>query len=49
MENNLDIRWKQRFANHEKAVGQLQRFIDKGKLNEFEEQCLFNVLNILMN
>ncbi len=40
MENNLDIRWKQRFANHEKAVGQLQRFIDKGKLNEFEEQGL---------
>ena len=40
MQENLDIRWKQRFANYLKAFGQLQKFIDKGKLNEFEEQGL---------
>jgi nucleotidyltransferase substrate binding protein (TIGR01987 family) len=40
MEKNPDIRWKQRFSNFEKAVNQLQRFIAKGKLNEFEEQGL---------
>jgi nucleotidyltransferase substrate binding protein (TIGR01987 family) len=38
MEN--DIRWKQRFENFEKALNQLQKFIDKGKLNEFEIQGL---------
>jgi nucleotidyltransferase substrate binding protein (TIGR01987 family) len=40
MQENLDIRWKQRFANFTKAFSQLQKFIDKGKLNEFEEQGL---------
>ena len=35
-----DIRWKQRFENYRKAVGQLTRFIEKGELNEFEEQGL---------
>lgn len=39
-EDNLDIRWKQRFSNYVKAFSQLQKFIDKGKLNEFEEQGL---------
>jgi nucleotidyltransferase substrate binding protein (TIGR01987 family) len=40
MEDNLDIRWKQRYSNYVKAFNQLQRFVDKGKLNEFEEQGL---------
>ncbi|MCD6010922.1 MAG: nucleotidyltransferase [Flavipsychrobacter sp.] len=35
-----DIRWQQRFANYNKALGQLQKFIDKGELNELEEQGL---------
>jgi nucleotidyltransferase substrate binding protein (TIGR01987 family) len=35
-----DIRWKQRFDNYTKAVGQLTRFIEKGELNEFEKQGL---------
>jgi nucleotidyltransferase substrate binding protein (TIGR01987 family) len=35
-----DIRWKQRFENFEKALNQLQKFIDKGELNEFEIQVL---------
>lgn len=35
-----DIRWRQRFANYSKALVQLERFIDKGNLNEFEEQGL---------
>jgi nucleotidyltransferase substrate binding protein (TIGR01987 family) len=33
-----DIRWKQRFENYEKAFFQLQRFMEKESLNEFEEQ-----------
>lgn len=35
-----DIRWQQRFVNFKKALAQLNRFIDKGELNEFEEQGL---------
>jgi nucleotidyltransferase substrate binding protein (TIGR01987 family) len=35
-----DIRWKQRFENYLKALGQLQKFITKGNLNELEEQGL---------
>ena len=35
-----DIRWIQRFDNFTKAVKQLTRFIDKGNLNEMEEQGL---------
>jgi hypothetical protein len=31
-----DIRWKQQFANFEKAFGQLSEFIEKGNLNKFE-------------
>jgi hypothetical protein len=52
MVNN--IRWKQRFENFEKALNQLQKFIDKGELNEFEIQGLiqcfeytFNCLGVL--
>ena len=37
---NKDIRWIQRFANFNKALNQLSRFIEKGELNEFELQGL---------
>lgn len=37
---NLDIRWKQRFNNFEKATNQLQEFIELEKLNKFEVQGL---------
>lgn len=35
-----DIRWKQRYANYQKALGQLSQFIEKGNLNKLEEQGL---------
>jgi len=35
-----DIRWKQRFSNFEKALEQLQKFIEKEDINELEEQGL---------
>jgi nucleotidyltransferase substrate binding protein (TIGR01987 family) len=35
-----DIRWIQRFNNFEKALSQLTKFIEKGKLNELERQGL---------
>lgn len=35
-----DIRWKQRFSNYVKALRQLERFVEKGNLNELEEQGL---------
>ncbi|MFE3869301.1 nucleotidyltransferase substrate binding protein [Flavobacterium sp. LS2P90] len=35
-----DIRWKQCFEKYLKALGQLQKFIVKGNLNELEEQGL---------
>lgn len=35
-----DVRWIQRFANYEKALLQLRKFIDKGDLTELEEQGL---------
>jgi len=34
------IRWKQRFENYLKALGQLDKFIAKDNLNELEEQGL---------
>jgi len=38
MENN-DIRWKQRFSNYTKALGQLKEFVEKGEeLNKHEKQ-----------
>ena len=37
---NKDIRWEQRFANYQKALSRLQKFIDKGELSELEEQGL---------
>lgn len=39
MEEN-DVRWIQRLANYKKALAQLTRFIQKGALNELEEQGL---------
>ena len=33
-----DIRWKQRFQNYQRALKQLTKFIEKGNLNELEEQ-----------
>ena len=35
-----DIRWIQRFNHFDKAFNQLTKFIEKGKLNELEEQGL---------
>ena len=33
-----DVRWEQRFANFKKALAQLKKFVEKGQLNELEEQ-----------
>lgn len=38
--SDQDIRWIQRFNHFSKALSQLKKFIDKGKLNELEEQGL---------
>jgi nucleotidyltransferase substrate binding protein (TIGR01987 family) len=35
-----DIRWQQRFANYQRALSQLKKFIDKGDLNELEQTGL---------
>lgn len=35
-----DIRWIQRFQNYQRALKQLTKFIEKGELNELEEQGL---------
>jgi len=35
-----DIRWKQRLDNFSKALKQLTKFIEKGELNELEQQGL---------
>lgn len=35
-----EIRWKQRLGSYQKALSQLQKFIDKGNLNELETQGL---------
>jgi len=37
---NTDIRWQQRFANFNKALSQLRKFITKEDLSELEEQGL---------
>ena len=36
--NTKDIRWIQRFNHFKKALNQLTKFIEKGKLNELEQQ-----------
>lgn len=35
-----DIRWLQRLSNYRRALTQLKKFIDKGELNELEQQGL---------
>lgn len=35
-----ETKWQQRFSNYNKALSQLKKFIDKGELNELEEQGL---------
>ncbi|MCC6300831.1 MAG: nucleotidyltransferase substrate binding protein [Anaerolineales bacterium] len=35
-----DVRWIQRFNHYTKALSQMTKFIQKGKLNELEEQGL---------
>lgn len=42
MSDKKDIRWQQRFNNFNKAFSQFRKFIDKGNLNEFEEQGLIH-------
>ncbi len=37
---DYDIRWKQRFANFDKAFKQLERFTEAENLNEMEQQGL---------
>ncbi len=36
----MDIRWKQRYSNYQKALSQLERFVQNDELNEMEEQGL---------
>ena len=36
----MDIRWKQRYNNYQKALEQLSRFLKHTTLNEMEEQGL---------
>ena len=36
--DSKDVRWKQRFQNYQRALKQLTKFIEKGDLNELEEQ-----------
>lgn len=38
--NNKEIRWRQRFANFNKAFKQLEKFLNKTELNELEKQGL---------
>ena len=44
-----DIRWLQRFANYQKAIVQLRKFMENETLNELEEQGLIQCLSIRMN
>lgn len=39
-QDKQDIRWQQRFSNFQRALTQLKKFIDKGQLNELEQQGL---------
>ena len=36
----MDIRWKQRFANYQRALGRLRMFFEKPDLNDLERQGL---------
>lgn len=35
-----DVRWQQRLVSYKKALSQLTKFVEKGDLNELEEQGL---------
>jgi nucleotidyltransferase substrate binding protein (TIGR01987 family) len=35
-----DVRWLQRFSNYNKALAQLDKFVQKGELSDLEEQGL---------
>jgi len=37
---NEDIRWLQRLSNYNKALAQLEKFVQKGELSDMEEQGL---------
>jgi nucleotidyltransferase substrate binding protein (TIGR01987 family) len=37
---NEDLRWLQRFSNYNKALAQLEKFVQKGELSDMEEQGL---------
>jgi len=39
-QTDKDVRWIQRFENYCKALAQLTKFMEKGELNELEEQGL---------
>ena len=41
MRTKSNTQWKQGFSNYRKALSQLNKFINKEQLNEFEEQSLF--------
>ena len=43
MKSENYICWMHRFDNYQKALSQLKKFVDKGKLNEFEEHGLIHV------
>lgn len=36
--SDIDIRWQQRLQSYQKALRQLTKFVEKGDLNELEEQ-----------
>ncbi|NCD42528.1 MAG: nucleotidyltransferase [Bacteroidia bacterium] len=38
--DQLDVRWKQRFSNYKKALSQLDEFMAQPELNKLEEQGL---------
>jgi nucleotidyltransferase substrate binding protein (TIGR01987 family) len=40
MAEQFDIRWKQRFANYQKALEQLKEFVEKKPLSKLEQQGL---------
>ncbi|MFA7566329.1 MAG: nucleotidyltransferase substrate binding protein [Alkalispirochaeta sp.] len=40
MNEGSDVRWKQRLQSYDRAMVQFAKFIEKGELNELEEQGL---------
>lgn len=39
-QNKQDIRWEQRFSNYQKALSQLEKYVEKEKLSNMERQGL---------